>query len=51
MKDTASFKAYLLKLVDDDLTDKEKKERKGKKTRDEKKDLALGLLKYLRIAA
>ena len=50
MKDTASFKAYLFKLVDDSLPEEEKKKRKGKKTRDEKKDLAAGLMKYLRMA-
>ena len=49
MKDKASFKAYLFKLVDDALSEEEKKKRKGKK-RDEKLDLASGLLKYLRIA-
>lgn len=48
-KDKASFKAYLLKLVDDSLSEEEKKKREGKQ-RDEKQDLAVGLLKYLRLA-
>lgn len=44
-----SFKAYLLKLVDDSLSTEEKEKRKGK-SRNEKQDLATGILKYLRIA-
>lgn len=42
-----SFKAYLLKLLDDSLPDEEK-QRKGKKNRDA--ELPLALTKYIRLS-
>ena len=47
-KDSNSFKAYLLKLVDDSLPEDEKKKKAKKKNRDA--DLPTGILKYIQIS-
>lgn len=54
MKDLPTFKDYILSLADEQLDakdDTKKKKKKKSKKEIEERDLPLGILKYLQIAA